>query len=113
MIGVANIHKSKLIDQYVIFQKEIKQKKKIQGSRRQSSYAYNLQLQDGSTHQVWKPLFASTFGVPERTLMSWITDRGDSSSAASSSDSLSAAKTPYKPGPKSGLEACDKKLWPL
>ncbi|XP_063590497.1 uncharacterized protein LOC134767429 [Penaeus indicus] len=86
----------------LISKKEIKQKKKIQGSRRQASYAYNLQLQDGSIHQVCKPLFASTFGVPERTLMSWITDRGDSSSAASSSDSLSAAKTPSKPGPKSG-----------
>ncbi|XP_063615812.1 uncharacterized protein LOC134789002 [Penaeus indicus] len=85
----------------LISKKEIKQKKKIQGSRRQASYAYNLQLQDGSIHQVCKPLFASTFGVPERTLMSWITDRGDSSSAASSSDSLSAAKTPSKPGPKS------------
>ncbi|XP_066970858.1 uncharacterized protein [Macrobrachium rosenbergii] len=77
-------------------EEEIKQKKIPQGSRRQTSYAYNLQLPDGSTHRVCKPMFASTFGVPERTLMRWIR------SASSPHDSLSVAKTLAKPGPKSG-----------
>ena len=57
---------------------------------------YILQLPDGSSFQVCKPLFASTFGVPARTLMSWV-QNNDRQTKSSSADSTSG-----QCGPKSG-----------
>ena len=82
--------------QALVTRKELKQKKTLQNSRRQSSYAYCLQLPDGSSFQVCKPLFASTFGVPARTLMSWV-QNNDRQTKSSSADSTSG-----QCGPKSG-----------
>lgn len=89
----------------LVSKKNIKQRKTAQGSRLQSYYACYLQLSDGSAHQVCKPLFASTFSVPERTIMSWIKDNKERQTAYSSSDGLSEDKTPGKRGPNCGKYA--------
>lgn len=50
---------------------EIKQKKS-QNSRRPSSFAYNLKMEDGTALQVCKSMFASTLGLSQRTLGLWL-----------------------------------------
>lgn len=55
-----------------LLQVEIKQKKKPTDSRRTSSFVYKLKLEDGTSVHVCKPLFASTLGISQRTVASWV-----------------------------------------
>jgi hypothetical protein len=65
---------------HAIFQTNVKQRKVDHGcSRRQSSFQYKLKLQDGTEKVVCKSLFASTFGVPARTVVSWLEEFKDPS----------------------------------
>lgn len=52
----------------------IKQRKVAEGSRRNSSFCYQLKLQDGASHKVCKALFCSTLGLPERTITYWLNE---------------------------------------
>ncbi|XP_077970815.1 uncharacterized protein LOC144425206 [Styela clava] len=61
---------------------EFKQQRSSGVSRRKSSYVYKLKLSNGSELPVCKEMFASTFGMPCRTLVSWIKDKTSSNQTA-------------------------------
>lgn len=71
----------------------IKQRKVAEGSRRNSSFSYQLKLQDGTSHKVCKAFFPSTLGLPERTITCWLNE-----------DTIDHDKQAAAPptGPKSG-----------
>lgn len=73
----------------------IKQKKVAEGSRRNSSLSYQLQLEDRTSVNVCKALFSSTLGLPERTITEWLNDP---------INPVKQAAAPSKSGPKSGKQ---------
>ena len=52
---------------------DIKQRTTGESSRKKFSYSYHLLVND-QRHQVCKKLFCSTLGIPERTVMRWVTE---------------------------------------
>ena len=66
---------------------EIKQKRKGQESRRQHSYEYYLS-HGTSTYRVCKQMFASTLGMSQRTLMSWIESNSVNATPSESSGEI-------------------------
>ena len=62
----------------LFFQVAIKQKKGP-NSRRTTSLSYHLQYEDGTTYPVCKAMFCATFGIPIRTIGSWLSHAGRTS----------------------------------
>lgn len=71
----------------------MKQKIVTEGSRRNSSFSYQLKLEDGTSVKVCKALFSSTLGLPERTITKWLDDPINPEKQA---------EVPSKSGPKCG-----------
>lgn len=51
---------------------EVNEKRANLDSRRKNSFKYMIKRVDGSALNVCKSMFASTFGLPERTIMHWV-----------------------------------------
>ncbi|GFS19685.1 DNA repair protein rhp54 [Elysia marginata] len=60
-------------DVKTIFKKVKKKQARSESEERDSSYEWNLSCTEGENKQVCRKMFASTLGVSERTLCSWLT----------------------------------------